>query len=114
MDNDLRDRMVEGSKLIADDVKKRTAAWSHRIPDATSVFNDASGIGVVVDGAMAPSASPNEYADKHPLFGNRDYWYRTPHRPFLEESVAAVGDDATDLVANVVDDWAHAAGWEDE
>lgn len=114
MDDRLRDRMVQAARLLADDVKKHTSAWSHRIPDATSVFNDSSGIGVVVDGSLAPSASPNEYGDRHPLFGNRDYWYKTPHRPFLEESTAAIADNATDLIASVVDDWTRDAGWEAE
>lgn len=114
MDHNLRDRMVQAAQLLADDVRKRTSAWSHRVPGATSVFNDGSGIGVVVDGALAPSASPNEFGDRHPLFGNRDYWYKTPHRPFLEESVNAVGADALDIVEGVIDDWTRDAGWEED
>lgn len=112
MDKDLRDRMVEAAQVVADEAKTRSGAWSHRIPAATSVFNDSTGIGVVVDNVAAPSASPNEYGDRHPLFGNRGYWYATPLRPFLAEAVDAKSDEAADIIGNVINDW--TKGWDDD
>lgn len=119
MDNQLTNRMMQAAQLVADEVRKLTGAWSTRIPGATSVFNDSTGIGVSVNNMLAPSADPNEYGKRHPLFarkGSKRYrdssWYATPHRPFLVEAMDAKQDECTDVIGSVIDDWAKDAGWD--
>jgi hypothetical protein len=111
MDDALRQRMRNAAKMAADAARQISGAFSVRIPAAISVFDDGTGIGVNVSGAVARNADPIEYGKRHPLFGNDKYWYKTPYHPFLLQAMDQVQDAATDEIGDVVFDWARDDGW---
>ncbi len=41
-----------------------------------------------------PHAGP---IPKHPLFGNRHYWYYQPYRPYMEEAAETAGQRAAEV-----------------
>ena len=91
-------------KKIAQDVAseaKGRASWSRRIPGAISATVTAKGAGVRLSKKKAPhgglyerGSSGNRRMVRHPLFGNTDFWFETPIRPFIEPAVQSKRDDA--------------------
>jgi hypothetical protein len=86
MDPDVKRHLIEAAQRVADEAKSIAGKWSKTIPAATRVVSDAKGVAVVTDGKAAPAARPNEFGLRHPLFGNREHWYRIPFRPYLLEA----------------------------
>lgn len=84
------------------------ASWSSRIPGATRLsvrFSRDPGMDIRTDTRRAPHAPYYENEGKpgtfrHPLFGNRHYWYSQRARPYLgpaydmhlDSTVAQIGD----------------------
>jgi len=62
--------------------------------------------------ATAPNADPIENGKRHPLFGNREYWYPMKKIPFMEQGVKLSIDDAAEVYGKTVDDWLKEVGWE--
>lgn len=106
-------RLRQAAQIIANAAKRNAAAFSRRIPPATSVGGGLSGKGVYVrtNGNKARNAAPFEFGERHPLFGDRNHWYATPHRPYMEDAAEQTLDRAAEAYAEVVDDWAQQLGF---
>ncbi|TDB88353.1 HK97 gp10 family phage protein [Actinomadura sp. KC216] len=95
------------------------ASWSSRIPSATRLsvrFSRDPAVDVRTDGRRAPHATHYENEGKpgtfkHPLFGNRSYWYSQRARPYLGPAFDAKADDAFAAMADAVDRVTRDAGF---
>lgn len=116
-ERDLPRRLKRAAKLVCDQAKVN-ASFSRRIPAATSVRGaDKPGdeyVEVFTDGNLAPNAAPFEYAEYHPLWGNRKYEYRQPHRAYMSDALIQRANAAAEEIAQAVDDWGHDLGFEDD
>ena len=83
------DRLREAADVIADDARARAARWSRTIPGSITVSSDGKIARVV---AHAKVARPAELRLRHPLFGNRRYWYGPPGSSFLGPAAEAKAD----------------------
>lgn len=92
--------MKRSAKSILQDAKAR-ASWSSRIPGALSTrvtgkSASSPGVDLVGKTGRAPHMRPYEGWTKggkqasfrHPLFGNRNYWYSQPARPFITPAIS--------------------------
>jgi len=85
------------------------AGWSTRIPGSMRIRPRAGTVKIVAGGPAAPDAAPYEHHGlpgkfRHPLFGNRDYWYDQTARPFLGPAAeAAKGEVSEKLLAAVTE-----------
>lgn len=111
MNRRLRRRLMEAAKLARDEARRIASSFSTRIPPATRVVSDKQGVAVVTSAAEAPNAPPFEYAKNHPLFGDREHWYRQPFRPYMAEARDATLDQVAEIVADTYNDWARDAGY---
>lgn len=116
VDPALLKRLQQAAQVIADRAKEVSSTFSTRIPGSIKVVTseETGRVQIKGGGAKAPNAYPFDPPSnppvRHPLFGNRDYWYAQPYRPFLEEAAEAGGDEAAEALANVIDDWAEELG----
>lgn len=99
--------LAEATNVIAD-TARGMASWSRKIPGSISV---SVGEMEAVIAASAPNARPAEYRLPHPLFGDRDYWFGPPGRPFLSPAAEASSDEAMAKYARKIDSWAAKAGF---
>lgn len=92
---------------------KRNAWWSRRIPGAISPTVTSRAIGVRVSRRKALHGPLYERGSKgrgqsmffrHPLFGNRDFWFSTPVRPFLAPAVEDEREQSTQAMLQAVYD----------
>ena len=111
MDKELRTRLENAAKRVCDEAKSVAATFSRRIPAATSVQSNSRQVSVVTDVTLAPNAPAFEYGERHPLFGNRDHWYKQPTRAYMTIAVSRKANAAMDEIANVVDDYAKKEGF---
>ena len=100
--------LAEAANVIAGTARGMAGAWSRQIPAAMSVV---VGDKVAVIADSAPNARPAEMRLPHPLFGDRDYWYGAPGRPFLSPAAIASSDEAMARYAKKIDAMAAKAGW---
>jgi hypothetical protein len=117
----LADRLRRAAQPIADDARRRAAAWSVRVPLSIRFGGGGSRITIVAGGARAPQAGvmegkPSGAPRSHPVFarGPRETWTwaeQIPVRPFLAEAVDAKADEMVEIFAGIVDDWAHELGF---
>lgn len=116
----LADRLRRAAQPIADDARRRAAAWSVRVPLSIRLQGGASRITIVAGGARAPQAytfegKPSGAPRSHPVFarGPREdwTWVAQPPRPFLAEAVDAKSEEMLQIFAGIVDDWAHELGY---
>lgn len=110
MDRKLRKRLEQGAELTAEEARRVAAAFSTKIPNAISVKSDGYGVSVVSDGTIAPAGRPNEFGLRHPVFGDREVWRATPHRPYLAVAEARTIDRVLEIAAGWLDDEAHDHG----
>lgn len=103
---------------IADDARGR-ASWSRRIPGAIGPVVQAGRIGVRVNKKRAPHGPLYELGSKgntgivrHPLFGNRKFWYSEPARPFLAPAVEAKRDEMVRQMLDAVEQVGRGVGLE--
>lgn len=69
---------------------RAAASWSQTIPPAIGATVSVTGAGIRVSRRKSMIAVLNEYGPwRHPLFGNRDYWYPQAARPSVRPVVAA-------------------------
>lgn len=94
--------------IIADKARELAGAWSRKIPPSISVSVSGRVATITAD---APDARPAELRLRHPLFGNREYWYGPPGEPFLAPAADAAGDAAMTRYAKKIDGWARKAGY---
>ena len=102
------DRLREAADVIADDARRRAAVWSRKIPPSITV-KTAGNVATIT--ASAPNARPAELRLRHPLFGNRRYWYGPPGSKFLGPAADAKADDAMTQFSKVIDDWCKRDGF---
>ena len=104
------DRLVEAADTIADGIREVSSTFSRKIPESVDVRPAGADLVFVV--ATAPNADPIENGKRHPLFGNREYWYPMKKIPFMEQGVKLSIDDAAEVYGKTVDDWLKEVGWE--
>lgn len=97
-----RQSVIEAAGVIARQAAANASKFSRRIPAATFVDGvSESQAQVITDGTAAPNAAPFEYGERHPLFGDREHWYKQATKPYMNQ--AATGD-ALDEAADVYGD----------
>ena len=106
----LAKRVFEAATIIAEGAKVDASAYpSVQIPKSIHVAQGSERTATVY--ADSPNARPIELGLRHPLFGNRGYWYPMKQRRFLENGALATGDAAAEALAMVIDDWAVKDGF---
>jgi hypothetical protein len=115
--------MMNAARMVAEEAKSIAGKFSTRIPAATRVSASGDRIQVITYGDEAPNAAPFDFPIRHPLnYPNqrdaklgkgRRYFARTPHRPYMEVAATRKIDAAAEEVADVLDDWAKKAGFND-
>ncbi len=105
-------RLKEAAEPIAREARAISSAFSRRIPASTRVVENSYGdVYVETDGAAAPNAAPFQFAENHPVFGNRDVWVKQPWRPYMTEAAAEGSDEAVKIFALKIDDELKRRGW---
>jgi hypothetical protein len=103
---------------IAQDAKGR-AAWSERIPGAIAPTVTTKAVGVRVSKKKAPHGGLFERGGssgseiRHPLFGNREFWFSQPVRPFLQPAVDSKHDEAQRTLREALDEARREVGLHD-
>jgi hypothetical protein len=105
------DDLAAAAQIIADDARRRAAAWARTGAVVASIRVEQQGEQSVTIIADAGAAYPAETRNRHPLFGNRDHWYGPPGEPFLRPAAFAKADAAIRRYAHKIDRMARAAGW---
>ena len=72
------------AKVIAD-LARAYASFSTKIPQGIYVKPFTEFFCEVI--AQGGEARAFEYGERHPLFGNRNHWYPTEHKPFMETAM---------------------------
>lgn len=101
-------RQRAAAEIIANAARVNAAKFSKRIPGSVHVVDTSSQTLVVAGGAAAPNAYPFETGARHPLFGNTNYWYPQPKKPFMARAVRSASNLAAEEFAGVIDDLADA------
>ena len=96
------------ARIIADAARTLAAYWSAQTPPSISLSVGGSSATITAD---APPARPAELRLRHPLFGNRGWWYGPPGSPFLAPAADAKADAAMARYAKKIDKWAREAGY---
>lgn len=102
-------RLRQAADEVAKGIRERASMFSKKIPPSVRVSQGDNTSAVVF--TDAPNARPIELGLRHPLFGNRDYWYPSKHVKFMEEGADASAGKAADAIAKVIDDWAEELGY---
>lgn len=100
--------LAAAAGIIADRARENASAWSKQIPPNISV--EVSGRTATISADVGP-ARPAELRLRHPLFGNREYWYGPPGEPFLAPAADQASDAAMRRYAQKIDGWARRAGF---
>ena len=110
---DLAARLKEAGEIIATIARANFGTWSSRIPGSVKVTGGRTGVNVVAGGRKGPAAYTAELHVRHPLFGNRDYWYDpgADQKPGLAPAASEGLDAAARAVAGVIGDWAREYGF---
>lgn len=93
---------------IVADAARANASWSKKI--APSITLKVSGNVATIEAPVEPGYAA-ELRRRHPLFGNREYWYGPPGRPFLAPALEANMDAAMRRYAKKIDTMARKAGF---
>lgn len=101
--------LVQAAEEIADGARDYASAWSSSVPASirTEQVSEKQ-VNVVAD---APAAYPAETRARHPLFGDREWWYGPPGEPFLAPAADAAADPAMRRYAQKIDRMARKAGF---
>lgn len=93
---EVRRAVREAGDDLLQAVRRAAAAWSTRIPAATTIkvgFGARSaGVRIAVSERRAPHAKVHEFPNRgrsirHPVFGDRDVWVEQVAHPFFRRSV---------------------------
>ena len=103
-------RLREAAEIVADAAREISASFSTRIPASIRITGGTSKVYIRAGGPSAPNAYPFDTGARHPLFGNRDWWYPQPKKPFLEEAYVLTQNEMADAFALVIDDWCDELG----
>lgn len=87
-----RNGVLAAAQVFAAQAQKNAARFSVRIPAATYVqaVEEQSAL-VITDGTAAPNAAPFEFGERHPLYGNRKFWYKQPLRAYMSNAARNAG-----------------------
>jgi hypothetical protein len=96
------------AEIVAAEARRLAAGWSVQVPARITVSVSGRTATITAD---APPARPAELRIRHPLFGDRDYWYGPPGEPFLSPAATAKADAAAARYADKVDKMARKAGF---
>jgi len=101
--------LVQAAEEIADGARSNASSWSSSIPPniRTEQVSEKQ-VNIVSD---AGPAYPAETRSRHPLFGNRDFWYGPPGRPFLGPAADERAGAALAKYADKVDRMCREAGF---
>jgi hypothetical protein len=103
-------RVYEAATIIAEGAKDDAAQYpSTTIPESIHVGQGSETTATIY--ADAPAARTIELGLRHPLFGNRDFWYPMRRQRFLENGAVNTIDAAAAAFAMVIDDWAIKDGF---
>lgn len=106
------------AKVIAASAKAN-ASWSSRIPGAIVPTATTRFVGVRVLKAKAPhgplfergeAGSRNAMSFRHPLFGNRAFWFQEPTRPFVQPAVEKHRGSSLKAMLEAVEEAKRGAG----
>jgi hypothetical protein len=110
---ELRAGLRHGAEIVRDDAIARAASADVPKSISPSIRVRTAGVraSVIAGNEKAPAAAfenkgfPGQF--RHPLFGNRAYWYPQRAHPFLrpsaEANAARVADEITERVGEVID-----------
>lgn len=104
--------LLAAAEVIAEQAR-RNASFSTRIPAATGVAtgdNPDEAI-VITDGAAAPNALPFETGERHMLWGDSEYWYPQPKKPYMAKAAKTASGQALEVYAAQVDELAAEHGY---
>ena len=136
----LANRLRLAAEPIAEDARRRSAAWSRRVPLSVRLQGGTSRITIAAGGVRAPQALtmegyPSGRPRAHPVFAHGERrrgvpvglrkggkirydppgwtWKdQIPVRPFLAEAVDAKQDEMVRIFAGIIDDWGRQLGYE--
>lgn len=111
MSGGTRDSVLRAAGIVLERVRLNAAKFSKRIPAATNIESRAEQEAMIVtDGNEAPNGAPFEFGERHPLFGDRELWYKQPrrsymsnaarHAPTVAKAAEEYGKVETDLLAD--------------
>jgi hypothetical protein len=99
---------------------RSNASWSTRIPRAIKPKVTNREIALRVDSKAAPHGRPFEGLQRglrsnssfrHPLFGNKKFWFQQSTRPYLAPAFLSNHDEAVKAAREAVGSAARAAGF---
>ena len=100
--------LAAAAQVIADGARELAGAWSRKIPPA--IRTEVRGNTAVISCDVEPGYAA-EMRVRHPLFGNRDYWYGPPGAPFLGPAADARAGAAMARYAKKIDRMCRDAGF---
>lgn len=117
MRKELNKKLKAAAAIVAADAGVN-ASWSTRIPSAIVPTAGMKYAGVRINRRKAPHGSlfelgsrRNRGSIRHPLFGNRDYWYSIPTRPFIAPALRADTPKVRALIIEAMRDASRKAGF---
>jgi len=105
-----------GQDMLGD--AKGNASWSSRIPGALTlrVALNGSRPGIAIRASLKAAAHARVYEGilgdtfRHPLFGDREFWYTQPARPYLLPAVERQTEQIVAELTRIVDNVNAQAG----
>jgi hypothetical protein len=117
----LANRLRAACKPVTDAAKLSSSRWSRRVPASVRLGGGANHVQIVAGGQRAPQAYTFEGTASgapiaHPVYAHgldrtKWTWVKQTPRPFLREAIDANIDQMVGKFADVVEDWAHQAGY---
>jgi hypothetical protein len=117
----LANRLRAACQPVTDAAKLSSSRWSRRVPLSVRLGGGATHVQIVAGGQRAPQAYTMEGTASgapiaHPVYARgldrkKWTWVRQTPRPFLREAIDANIDQMVGKFAEVVNDWAHQAGY---
>jgi len=86
LDKDLRAGFDKAGQVAAGEARQN-ASFSSRIPRSILARRRGLGIRLQAGSPEAPHAAVYELGGRHPLFGNRNFWYPVEAVHYLERAV---------------------------
>jgi len=103
--------LVQAAEEIADGARRLAATWARTGAVVASIRTEQDSETSVTIVADAGAAYPAETRARHPLFGNREYWYGPPGEPFLRPAADRRAGAALAKYAKKVDRLCREAGF---
>lgn len=108
------DDLAAAAEVIADEARRLAAPWAKTGATVDSIHVEPVDERNVLIVADSGASYPAETRARHPLFGNREYWYGPPGEKFMEPAAEAKADDALKRWSRHVDRLLEKAGFRNE